>query len=299
MPELSILDSTTHYQDFGAGTPLVFLHGNPGFSYTWRNVLPHIGPGRLLAPDLIGMGASGKPDIAYSFADHARYLDAWFDTLDLDRVVLIGHDWGGGLAFDWAARHPERVAGIAFLEAIIKPFEWEELSPGMRERSQAVRGPQGEQTVLEQNRFLTQAFTGGVLTPVSPQDLEAYLVPYPTAKSRRPILAWVRQRPLGGEPAEVVERITAFDAWLHTSTDVPKLLMTFEGEGLLIDRRAADWCANHVAALEIVSCGPAGHHAPEDRPQEIAAAISAWLDRQHLRAETIKEHVQAGSNDND
>ncbi len=283
MHDLSVLDSTIHYQESGTGTPLVFLHGNPASSYIWRNVLPHVGDGRLLAPDLIGMGASGKPDIAYSFADHARYLDAWFDALELEHVILIGHDWGGGLAFDWAARHPERVSGIAFLEAIIKPFEWEELSPGMRARSAAVRGPDGEQVVPVENKFLTQAFTGGVLTPVSPQDLDAYLAPYPTPESRRPILAWVRQRPLGGEPAEVVERVNAFDAWLADSEDVPKLLMSFEGEGLLIDQSAIDWCAEHIAALEIVTCGQAGHHAPEDRPREIAAAITAWADHNQLR----------------
>jgi haloalkane dehalogenase len=283
MPQLSALDSTINYQDSGTGTPVVFLHGNPASSHIWRNVLPRVGDGRLLAPDLIGMGASGKPDIAYSFADHARYLDAWFDGLELEHVIVIGHDWGGGLAFDWAARHPQRVAGIAFLEAIVKPFEWDDLSPEMRERFERMRGPEGEQVVLEQNTFLTTAFTGGVLTPVSPADLDAYLAPYPTRESRRPILAWVRQRPLGGEPAEVVARIDAFDAWLGASEDVPKLLMTFEGPGLLIDGRLTDWCANHIAALETVACGQAGHHAPEDRPQEIAAAITAWVDRHELR----------------
>ena len=108
MPEIRVLDSTIHYQDSGSGTALVFLHGNPGSSHLWRNVLPRVGGGRLLAPDLIGMGRSGKPDIPYAFADHARYLDAWFDALDLAQVVLIGHDWGGALAFDWAARHPQR-----------------------------------------------------------------------------------------------------------------------------------------------------------------------------------------------
>ena len=128
MPDLSILDSTMHYEESGSGGPLVFLHGNPTSSYLWSNVLPNIGvSGRLLAPDLIGMGASGKPDIAYSFVDHARYLDAWFDALELDDVVLVGHDWGGALAFDWAARHPERVRGVAFMEAIIRPLSWEEL----------------------------------------------------------------------------------------------------------------------------------------------------------------------------
>src|SRR5918996_2435059 len=124
MPTANVLDSTIHYQDSGTGTALVFLHGNPSSSHLWRNVLPRVGPGRPLAPDLIGMGRSGKPDLPYLFADHARYLDAWFDTLDLARVVLVGHDWGGTLTFDWAARHPERVLGIAFLESIVKPMAW-------------------------------------------------------------------------------------------------------------------------------------------------------------------------------
>jgi haloalkane dehalogenase len=283
MPELSVLDSTMYYRDSGTGAPLVFLHGNPGSSYLWRNVLPHVGDGRLLAPDLIGMGASGKPDIAYSFADHARYLDAWFDGLELDRVILTGHDWGGALAFDWAARHPERVAGLAFLESIVKPMAWEDLSPEARARSEPARGSAGEQMILGQDRFIRTAFTGGVLTPVGPQDLDAYLAPYPTPESRRPILAWVRQRPLGGEPAEVVARIDAYDAWLAVSENLPKLLMTFEGPGLLIDESLTDWCATHIAALEIVSCGQAGHHAPEDRPQEIASAIAVWADRHQLR----------------
>lgn len=285
MPETPVLDSTIHYQDSGTGTAFVFLHGNPSSSHLWRDVLPRVGRGRLLAPDLIGMGRSGKPDIPYHFADHARYLDAWFDALALDRVVLIGHDWGGALAFDWAARHPERVRGLAFLESIVKPMAWEELSPQARKRSETIRTPgAGEDMVLDRDLFVRQAFTGGVLTPVGDADLRTYLAPYPTRDSRRPILAWARQMPLGGEPAALVSRIEAYDRWLAASTDVPKLLMTFEGSPtLLIGRDLADWCRTHIAALETVHCGEAGHHAPEDRPDEIAAAVSAWADRHGLR----------------
>jgi haloalkane dehalogenase len=285
MPEVNVLDSTIHYRDSGTGTDFVFLHGNPSFSYLWRDVLPGVGPGRLLAPDLIGMGLSGKPDIPYLFADHARYLDAWFDALGLGRVVLVGHDWGGALAFDWAARHPERVLGLAFLESIVKPMAWEDLSPQARARSEAIRTPgTGEKMMLDQDLAVRQAFTGGVLTPLEAADLEAYLAPYPTRDSRRPLLAWARQMPLGGEPAELVTRIEAYDAWLAKSPDVPKLLMTFEGSPtLLVDERMAAWCAANIASLETVHCGEAGHHAPEDRPGEIAAAVSAWADRHGLR----------------
>ena len=285
MPEIAVLDSTIHYEDSGEGTTFVFLHGNPASSHVWRNVLPGVGAGRLLAPDLIGMGRSGKPDISYDFADHARYLDAWFDALGLERVVLVGHDWGGALALDWAARHPERVIGLAFFESIVKPMAWEDLSPQARKRSEAIRTPgTGEEMVLEQNLFVRQAFTGGVLTPVADEELRTYLAPYPTPESRRPILAWARQMPLGGDPAELVARIEAYDAWLAKSPDVPKLLMTFEGSPtLLIGEEMTAWCQATMPGLETVSCGKAGHHAAEDRPEEIATAISTWADRKGLR----------------
>ena len=198
-------------------------------------------------------------------------------------MILIGHDWGGTLAFDWAARHPERVAGLAFLEAIVKPMARAELSPESLARFESARGPDGEQMIVEQDLFIRSAYTGGVLTPVGPEDLDAYLVPYPTPESRRPVLAWVRERPLDGEPADVVERIDGFDTWLATSQDIPKLLMTFEGPGLIVNEHITDWCVNHIAALEIVRCGQAGHHAPEDRPQEIASAVAIWVDRHQLR----------------
>ncbi|MFJ7215398.1 haloalkane dehalogenase [Amycolatopsis sp. NPDC098790] len=274
---------TLHHEESGTGTPIVFLHGNPGSSHGWRHVLPHVGGGRLLAPDLIGMGRSPKPDIAYSFADHAGHLDAWFDVLGLDDVVLVGHDWGGALAFDFAARHPGRVRGVAFFETIVKPMAWDDVSPQAAERTRKIRTPGvGERMVLEENLFVQQAFTGGVRTPVA--DLEPYLAPFPTPESRRPVLAWARQLPLGGEPAEVVARVEAYDEWLATSTATPKLLMTFEGSPtLLIGEKVAQWCREHIAALDVVACGEAGHHAQEDRPKEIGAEVAAWLDRHGLR----------------
>ncbi|GAB3960392.1 haloalkane dehalogenase [Actinoallomurus acanthiterrae] len=284
MPEINVLDSTIHYEDSGEGPTFVFLHGNPASSHVWRNVLPGVSAA-LLAPDLIGMGRSGKPDISYDFADHARYLDAWFDALGLEQVVLVGHDWGGALAFDWAARHPDRVLGLAFFESIVKPMAWEELSPQARKRSETIRTPgAGEEMVLEQNLFVRSAFTGGVLTPLIDEELQTYLAPYPTPESRRPLLAWARQMPLGGDPAELVARIEAYDAWLAKSPDVPKLLMTFEGSPtLLIGEEMTAWCQANIAALETVSCGKAGHHAAEDRPEEIATAVSEWADRHGLR----------------
>ncbi len=284
MQTINVLDSHLSYTESGEGPPVVFLHGNPASSHMWRHVLPAIGSGRLLAPDLIGMGTSGKPDLAYQLADHAAYLDAWFDALELDAVTLVGHDWGGALAFDWASRHPGRVRGIAFFESIVRPLSSADLSPQALERTRTIRSPEGEALVLESDFFVRSAYTGGVLAPLSDDELSAYLAPFPTPESRRPVLAWARQIPIDGVPAAVTGRIEAYDAWLAASHDVPKLLLTFDGSPtLLIDERGAQWCRENIAALETVHVGSAGHHAAEDRPKEIGVAIDDWLATQGLR----------------
>ncbi|GAA4482890.1 haloalkane dehalogenase [Actinoallomurus oryzae] len=282
MPVQRVLDSTIRYQEVGGGTPVVFLHGNPTSSHLWRDVVPAV-PGRRLAPDLIGMGGSGKPAIDYSFADHARYLDAWFDALDLDGVVLVGHDWGGALAFDWAARHPERVRGIAFTETIVKPMTWEEFPEAGRALFEAIKSDRGEAMILDDNAFI-EMLPGSVATSIGEEDIAAYRAPYPTRQSRRPILRWARSMPLGGAPADVVSRIEAYGAWLAASPDVPKLLVTFApGPGVMMTPEMIDWCSTHMAGLEIERYDAvAGHHTPEDRPELIATTVGNWLRRNRI-----------------
>lgn len=275
MPAIDVLDSTMYYEEQGgACPPIVFLHGNPTSSHLWSYVLPNIdAPGRLLAPDLIGMGNSGKPDIPYHFDDHARYLDAWFEALELDGVVLVGQDWGGALAFDWAARHPGRTRGVAFMESIIRPSSWDEFPAPARPRYEALRtSGVGEKLALEDNVILASMNT---LTPLSDADMQAYRRSYPTPESRRPLLEWTRAIPLDGEPADVARRLEAYGEWLASSEEVPKLLLTFEGT-VSVGPEMVAWCAQHIANLEIQNCGPAGHHAPHDQPEAIAAAITAW-----------------------
>ncbi|MCX4696369.1 haloalkane dehalogenase [Streptomyces sp. NBC_01408] len=288
MPTIDVLDSTMYYEDRDEGVrgvPYVFLHGNPTSSHLWRGVLPRIGGGvRVLAPDLIGMGRSGKPDGAYRFEDHARYLDAWFDALGLDEVVLVGQDWGGALAFDRAARHPGRVRGIAFMETILRPLTWEEYPPDARVRFEAIRTPGvGEEMVLDRNIFIEDSIGRTVLNPLGETDRAVYAAPYPTRESRLPMLQWARSLPIGGEPADVVARVEEYGAWLSASPEVPKLLLTFGGSpALMVGAATIAWCEENVAALETEYCGPAAHLCPEDRPEEIAAAVNAWAARHAL-----------------
>ncbi|MEU8640127.1 alpha/beta fold hydrolase [Amycolatopsis sp. NPDC048633] len=253
--------TTLSYVESGTGAPVVFLHGNPTSSYLWRNVMPQV-PGRRLAPDLIGMGTSPKPSLEYSFDDHARYLDEWFDALELDDVVLVGHDWGGALAADWASRHPSRVRGVAFTEAVLKPMTWEEFPPAGAEVFRAIKAP----GVTDIPDFLAG------LPP-------EYARPYPTPESRIPLLRWAQSLPLGGSPASVVARIEAFDGWLASSPSIPKLLITFDpGFSTMLTQPMIDWFVANFASLEVVHYPvAAGHHTPEEQPALIASTLTAWL----------------------
>ncbi|MEV7094010.1 alpha/beta fold hydrolase [Amycolatopsis sp. NPDC051045] len=259
------------YRETGSGEPLVFLHGNPTSSYLWRNVMPSL-PGRRLAPDLIGMGDSPKPNISYTFDDHARYLDEWFDALSLDNVVLVGHDWGGALAADWASRHPSRVRGLAFTEAVLKPMSWEEFPPAGAELFRAIKTP-----------GVGESLVGNFLAGLPPE----YARPYPTPESRVPLLKWARSLPLGGEPAAVVARIEAFGKWLGSSPSIPKLLVTFEpGPDTMLTPSMVEWCASTFASMEVVSRPEkTGHHTPEDQPKALAEALSTWLTSAAVRRE--------------
>ena len=283
MPDVRVLDSTMYYEDKGDGNPVVLLHGNPTSSYLWRNVIPELtGQARCLAPDLIGMGRSGKPDIAYRFADHARYLDAWFDALDVDGVTLVGHDWGGALGFDWASRHPGRVTGIAFMETIVRPLTWGDWPVWARDMFQAFRRPgEGEELILDRNLFVEQVLPNAMLRTLSEEELDTYRAPFTERASRLPTLAWPREIPVDGAPADVTRRVQAYDAWLESSTGVPKLLLTFD-PGAIMTPPTIKWCQDHIAALEVEHIGPGLHFVQEDNGPAIGAAIAAWQQRQGL-----------------
>lgn len=280
MPEVAVLDSTMYYEDRGQGEAVVLLHGNPTSSFLWRSVIPELeGRRRCLAPDLIGMGRSGKPDLPYRFADHARYLDAWFEKLDLDQVTLVGHDWGGALGFDWAARHPGRVKAIAFMETIARPLTWDEWPDEARDIFQAFRRPgEGEELILDRNLFVEAVLPAAMLHKLTDEEHDAYRAPFMERAHRLPTLAWPREIPADGEPADVVERVERYDTWLKSSPQVPKLLLTFE-PGAIMSPSVVDWCRENVAALEIQHIGPGNHFVQEDQGPAIGAAIAAWLDR--------------------
>ena len=261
---------------------MVFLHGNPTSSYLWRNVIPYVsGETRALAPDLIGMGASGKPDSAYRFVDHARYLDAWFDALGLDGVVIVGHDWGGALGMDWAARHPGESGAIAVIETFLRPLRSAELPPQGQALFRRFNRPKASRWSCR--RTCSSNSTCPTAPRAStPADLDVYRAPYPTPESRRPMLAWPRKFPVEGGPADVIEIVENYDRWMASTPEVPKLVMAVENGVGLGSPEVIDWAASTFASAEAVSIGAAGHHAPEDQPDAIGAAVADWLRRHAL-----------------
>ncbi|HEX6108208.1 MAG TPA: haloalkane dehalogenase, partial [Ktedonobacteraceae bacterium] len=208
------------YVDEGQGDPIVFLHGNPTFTYIWRNIIPHVqGLGRIIAPDLIGMGDSQKlPDSgpgSYTFVKHRRYLDALLEALGVrERVTFVVHDWGSALGFDWSYRHPDAVKGLAYMEAIVKPYTWSEFPQAGRQTFQALRSPAGEQMVLEHNSFIEFNLPSGIVRTLTEEEMAHYRRPFlEPGEGRRPMLSWARQLPFEGDPAEVTEIVTTYGAW--------------------------------------------------------------------------------------
>jgi haloalkane dehalogenase len=275
-----VLGARMAYIDEGRGDPIVFLHGNPTSSYLWRNVIPHVqGLGRVIAPDLIGMGASSKPALAYRFADHARYLGALLDTLDLHRITFVLHDWGSALGFDWAMRHPDRVRGLAFLEAIITPTPtWGDFSPGAREMFQALRTPGlGEKMVLDDNVFVEGLLPGATVRKLTDAELDHYRAPFVERAARTPMLAWPREIPIEGTPADVVAIVETYRDAL-TRSPLPKLLFTAEPGGIIREEVAA-WCRANLPALDVVALGAGIHYLPEDHPHAIGRGVADWMKR--------------------
>jgi len=274
-----VLDSAIAYVDTGTGDPVVFLHGNPTSSYLWRNVIPHVeSVARCLAPDLIGMGESGKaPGGSYRFVDHARYLDAWFEALGLDQqVTLVVHDWGSALGFDWGCRYPGRVRRIVYMEAIVQPVTWDQWPVAARAIFQALRSSAGEEMVLQKNVFVERILPASVLRGLTEAEMAVYRRPYQEpGESRRPTLTWPREIPIDGEPADVVAIVARYGRWLATS-DIPKLFINAD-PGVILTGAQRQYCRTWPNQREITVTG--SHFIQEDSPTEIGQAVARFLSQ--------------------
>jgi haloalkane dehalogenase len=271
------LDSEISYIDVGGGEPVVFLHGNPTWSYQWRNIIPHLSSiARCLAPDFMGMGWSGKsPNKAYRFVDQARYMDAWFDALQLTQnVTLVVHDWGAPTGFYRARRKPGQIKAIAYYEAIVLPRRWDDYTGGRDQRFRRLRSPEGEHLVLDENMFVEVALPSGILRKLSDEEMEAYRAPYRDLERRLPTLVWPRELPIEGEPADVVAIVEENARWLKASSDLPKLFINGD-PGTTISGRVREFCRSLPSQREVTVKGL--HHLQDDSPHEMGEALRAFV----------------------
>lgn len=273
-------DVTMAYVESGEGDPIVLLHGNPTSSFLWRGVVPELaGLGRCIAPDLVGMGDSDPlPDSgpgSYRFVDHRRYLDGLLERLGVEeRVTLIVHDWGGALGFDWASRHRERVRAIAYMETIVTPLRWEDWPEAARGIFQAMRSPAGEELVLHKNVFVERILPASVLDRLDDEVMAEYRRPFlEPGERRRPMLAWPREIPFEGEPADVHDVVAGYSAWLAESP-IPKLFVDAQPGSILVGRQR-DVCLGWPNQERVVVRG--SHFVQEDSGPEIGAAVAGWL----------------------
>ncbi|HIC34392.1 MAG TPA: haloalkane dehalogenase [Pseudomonadales bacterium] len=269
------------YVEMGEGSPIVFQHGNPTSSYLWRNVMPMLAHrGRCVALDLIGMGDSDKlidpgPG-SYTYAEQRQYFDKALAALGVgDDVVLIVHDWGSALGFDWAQRHPQSVRGICYMEAIVRPLAWDEFPDRSRGIFQGFRSEAGEGMVLENNLFVERVLPGSVLRELSEEEMSVYRRPFTEpGEGRRPTLTWPRQIPIEGEPADVTDIVETYAEWLEKS-QIPKLFINAE-PGALLTGAQREFCRRWPNQREVTVRG--SHFIQEDSPTEIGTAINAWLE---------------------
>lgn len=266
-----------HYVDEGAGPVVLFLHGNPTWSYLWRNIIPRLGPhARCIAPDLIGMGRSDQPELDYRFFDHARYLDGFIDALGLQDVTLVGHDWGSALGLHWARRHPDRVRALALLEAILAPVRWSDFPAEFRLGFRLMRTPVlGWCMVSLWNGFVERVLPAAVVRRLSQEEMDQYRMPYPTVRSRRPTRQWPCEIPIDGRPADVHAVVGDYNRYLQ-QTEVPKLLL-YAHPGGLVRAETVDWCRAHLSNLETVDVGAGIHFLQEDQPEAIGRALRDWF----------------------
>jgi haloalkane dehalogenase len=280
------LDARMAYHERGEGAAVLFLHGNPTSSYLWRDVLPPLeGHGRLIVPDLIGMGDSAKlpnpgPDV-YRFATHRKYLWAFIDAVigPTQSIVLVVHDWGSALGFDWANHHRDRVRGIAYMEGLPRPIAgWEEWSEAATPIFQGFRSEKGEEMILDRNMFIERVLPGSILRELTEAEMTEYRRPFLRREDRWPTLTWPRQIPIAGEPADVVQIAADYFRWM-AENDIPKLFVNAEPGAILIGA-VRDFCRTWKNQTEVTV--PGSHFIQEDSGPAIGQAIAAWMNAHGL-----------------
>ncbi len=280
---IEVLGSKIHYLEAGKGEPILFIHGIPTSSHLWRKVIPFVSDhARCIAPDLIGMGKSDKPDIEYRIFDHIRYIEKFIEKMGLNNITLVLHGWGSLIGFDIASRHPEKIKAIAFYESYIRPEnDWQMLSlPVQQFASLLARQGASYRAIVKQNYLIDKLLPSGIIRQLSDEELEAYRAPFPTPESRKPLWQYVQDLPLGDGPSDVSNLIGAYSKWLCESP-IPKL-MFYAVPGFITTMDAVQWAKAHIKNLKLEPIEDALHFVQEMYPELFGTKLQNWYTNQQL-----------------
>jgi haloalkane dehalogenase len=278
---VTVIGSQMAYVDTGSssGSATVFLHGNPTSSYLWRNIIPHVSASsRCVAPDLIGYGDSDKvAGLDYRVEDHQRYLDAFLDAvLPTEKLTLVVHDWGSALGFDWARRHEDRIAGLAFMEFVLPAESWDVFPPDVANNFKPFRDPVlGRELLINQNVFIEKVLPLGILRQLTDEEMSHYRQPFLDPASREPLWRFPNEIPIAGNPADVWEKVQKYIAWL-LETDIPKLFF-WATPAIIITEETAKSFIEKFRNTKSVFLGPGLHYLQEDYPHIIGREVARWL----------------------
>lgn len=274
---VDVLGSKIHYLEQGEGDPILFLHGMPTSSYVWRNILPALSDqARCIAPDLIGMGRSDKPDIEYRVFDHIKYIDEFIATMGLKNITLVLHGWGSVVGFDYARRHESNIKGLAFFESHVRPTtDWNMLSLPVQQFASLLRRPGASyRAIVQQNYLVKKLLPKGVMRNLTPEEINEYLAPFPTIESRKPLWQYVQDLPLGEGPDDVVELITRYSKWLE-KTSIPKLML-YAIPGFITTVATVQWARDHLKNIDLVGLDDVLHFAQESVPELLSEKLREW-----------------------
>ena len=275
--KVAVKGSEMHYYDIGSGDPILFLHGIPTCAYLWRNIIPALSPyARCIAPDLIGMGQSDKPDIDYRVFDHIAYIEEFIDKLKLKNITLVLHGWGSVIGFDYARRNEKNIKAIAFYESHLQPVtDWNQLSLPVQQFATLLNRPGASyRSVIKQNYLVEKILPRSVIRELTDEEMANYRAPFPTPESRKPLWQYVNDLPLGKGPVDVMSLIQSYSDWLQI-TKIPKLLL-YAIPGFMTTMDNVRWANAHLPNIELASLDDALHLAQESVPEQFSAALLNW-----------------------
>jgi len=262
------------YLDEGQGPAVVMVHGNPSWSYLYRNLVSGLrGRYRCIVPDHLGCGFSDKPaESPYRLKNHVDNLERLLEALGVERCILVVHDWGGAIGMSWAGRHPERVAGVVVLNTAA--FR----SPRLPLRIAICRWPVlGSLLVRGLNGFARAATFMAVTRPMRPEIAAGFLAPYNNWRNRIAVHRFVEDIPMDAQHPSW-ETLVGIEASLTHLQHCPMLLCWGGRDFCFNDTFFEEWRRRFPRA-EAHYFPEAGHYVLEDGLADIQPLIEGFLAR--------------------